>query len=463
MSVVDCLLLGAILAVCGWRIVAPRTGRRWLRLAPVALLALAVLQFALEGFTWQALPAWVLIAALSAFAPRKPPEAPAHVFASLAGKAGLVVLALAMLGPWMLILPAPVLPPPAIALGTHIYRWTDASRDEPVTADPNDRRSVIVQVFYPAAPGATGRRSVYIDGLRALPPKVSLLPGFMLATFGRIDTHAIVDAPILPTRKWPVVLFSPGYGGPRAVYTGLAEGLAAKGYVVITFDHPYESAVTELPDGRIVATIDNFPANAGEAEGDAWMAGQLNTRADDLRYALDQLRPDIIGADLAGHLDLDHVAAIGHSLGGATAVMAMQADPRIKAAANIDGTPYGAMAAKPLDRPFLLLQSDHKETGHSEKFVLGNKSIMGHDAAPAWHYEIHRANHYSFTDAPFFLALPARFAVSMLIGGGRGPEETQRASADILAAFLQEPLGGAPGNVEAAAASYKDISGGPKK
>ena len=463
MSLVDVLLLGACLAFCGWWIFAPRTGRKWLRLAPFALLTLAALQFALEGFTWQTLPAWLLIAVLGMLSLRHMPQTAERGFGNIAGKVVLVVLALAMLGPWMLILPAPVLPTPAIVLGTQIYRWTDASRDEPVTADPNDKRSVIAQIFYPAAPGAKGAHSVYMDGLHALPAKVSLLPSFMLATFGRIDTHAIVNAPISPTRKWPVVMFSPGYGGPRAFYTGLAEGLAAKGYAVVTLDHPYESAVTELPDGSIAAAVDNFPANASHAEGDAWMAKQLDIRAADMRYALDQLRPEIIGADLAAHLDLDHVAAIGHSLGGATAVVAMQRDARIRAAANVDGTPYGAMIGKPLDRPFLLLQSDYSETGHSDKFILGNKSIIEHDAAPAWHYEVHRANHYSFTDAPLLLALPARFALSMLIGGGRGPEETQRAAADILAAFLQEPLGGGPGNIEAVAASYKDITGGPAR
>jgi dienelactone hydrolase len=462
MSVVDCLLLGAILLACGWWIAAPRTGRSWLRLAPLALLALAVLQFALEGFTWQAIPAWLVIAVLGLLSVRRMAATPGRGLGDLTGKAGLLVLALAMLGPWMLILPAPVLPTPAITLGTRIYRWTDASRDEPATADTGDRRSVIAQVFYPAAEGARGPHSVYIDGLRALPAKVSIMPGFMLATFGRIDTHAVVDAPISPARKWPIVLFSPGYGGPRATYTGLAEGLAAKGYVVVTLDHPYESAVTELPDGRIVSTIDNFPANASEGEGDAWMAGQLDVRAADMLFALNQLRPEIIGDDLAAHLDLGHVAAIGHSLGGATAVVAMQADARIEAAANVDGTPYGAMTTRPLDRPFLLLQSDYGESGHSDKFIQRNRAIIQQDAAPAWHYEIHRANHYSFTDAPLFLALPARFALSLLIGGGRGPEEPQRASADILAAFLQGPLGGAPGDIEAAAASYKDISGGPE-
>ncbi len=113
-----------------------------------------------KGFTWQALPAWLLIAVLGALSMRRPSEMPAKGRVRVAGQAGLVVLAVAMLSPWMLILPAPVLPQPAIALGTRVYRWTDTSREEPVTADTSDKRSVIAQVFYPAAAGAEGKRSV---------------------------------------------------------------------------------------------------------------------------------------------------------------------------------------------------------------------------------------------------------------------------------------------------------------
>jgi hypothetical protein len=48
-----------------------------------------------------------------------------------------------------------------------------------------------------------------------------------------------------------------------------------------------------------------------------------------------------------------------------------------------------------------------------------------------------------------------------LIGGERGPVETQRAAVDILSAFLQGPLSGRPADVEAAARRYPGIAGGP--
>jgi len=52
-SVIDVLLVGAVLIVALWWIAFPNRARRALRLVPLALLALAVLQIAAEGFYWQ--------------------------------------------------------------------------------------------------------------------------------------------------------------------------------------------------------------------------------------------------------------------------------------------------------------------------------------------------------------------------------------------------------------------------
>ena len=75
MSVIDVLLVGAVLIVALWWIAFPNRARRALRLVPLALLALAVLQIAAEGFYWQLIPAYLLITALgllSIFSPGAP-------------------------------------------------------------------------------------------------------------------------------------------------------------------------------------------------------------------------------------------------------------------------------------------------------------------------------------------------------------------------------------------------------
>jgi len=158
-----------------------------------------------------------------------------------------------------------------------------------------------------------------------------------------------------------------------------------------------------------------------------------------------------------GRIDASTVAVIGHSFGGAASIAALSEDPRVVAAANIDGTPYGDLPDRQLTRPFLLLQSDYAETHHGDFFINGNGKLLAHMTAPGFHYEIKHANHYSFTDAPFFFAPPGRWLLAQVMGGGRGPAATQQAAADILAAFLTGPLTGAASDLAATAARYPDV------
>lgn len=459
MLLLDLILLTGVLALAAWRLIA-LAWRSRLRIVAAGLgLSLAAAKWALYGFTWQDLPVCLLLA-LSAL----PPVRTGAVLRWI-GRLGLVGIAAVCVGVW--ILPAvPTLPPPdgRYAVATQVYRWTDAARDEPHTATPGDRRSVIAQAWYPTTrreqPGGAARVP-YIDGLGHMPAQVSVMPGFLLHRYGQIDTHAEALAPLAPRdRPWPVVIFSPGYGASRAVYTGLATRLAGRGFVVFVLDHPYESAVTRLPDGRVVGLQEIFPPDRTR-----YMPDQQAVRTADIRFVIDQLvRPEALSPSLrGGRIDASKVAVIGHSFGGAASAMALSEDARVVAAANIDGTPYGDLPDRRLTRPFLLLQSDRAETHHGDLFINGNGKLLARMTAPGFHYEIRRANHYSFTDAPFFFAPPGRWLLAQVMGGGRGAAATHQATADILAAFLSGPLTGAPADLAATVARYPGVSGGPVK
>lgn len=459
MLIPDLILLAVVLALAAWRLFAPAWRPR-LRAGAVGLgILLAAAQWALCDFTWQDLPAYVLLA-LSAL-----PAVRTATVLRWVGRLGLLGITAAALGVW--ILPAvPTLPPPdgRYPVATQIYRWTDPARDEPHTVDPTDRRSVIAQAWYPTTrrePSGGAARLAYIDGTDQMPAQVSVMPGFMLRRYGQIDTHAEHLALLAAgDRPWPVVVFSPGYGAPRAVYTGLASRLASRGFAVFALDHPYESAVTQLPDGRVVGTREILLP--GERDRTRYMARQQVVRVADVRFVIDQLaRAEALSPPLrGGRIDASKVAAIGHSFGGAASIAAMTEDPRVVAAANIDGTPYGDLPDRVLTRPFLLLQSDRAETHHGDFFVNGNGKLLAHMTARGFHYEIKQANHYSFTDAPFFFAPPGRWLLAQVMGGGRGPAATQQAAADILAAFLTGPLTGAASDLAATAARYPGVLGG---
>ncbi|PXX66651.1 platelet-activating factor acetylhydrolase isoform II [Nocardia tenerifensis] len=467
MSIIDALLaLGGV----AFAVSVIASGRIARRVAPVALPVLPAgcgAQWLLEGFYGQSVPTYVLIAAASGLvvAQAKWPGGPGvgrprRVAMALA-RGGVGLLVVPAVFAWMVV-PVPHLPRPTgpYTVGTEVFRWVDPDRPEEATNSAEDRRNVVVQAWYPADPAARGPSSEYLDGLDRLPSSVSMLPRFLMHGYDRIDTHAVREAPVSPERaRWPVVLFSPGYGAPRGFYTGLIADLASRGFVVLAVDHPYEAAVTELADGTIATPRQRFLDD--DPDQFRYMAGQLDVRAADLRFVVDQLaRPGVLGPRLSGHLDTEHIAAVGHSFGGAAAAAALAGDPRLRAAANIDGTLYGTLPQRSLSKPFLLIESDHSETGHSDQFLNGNGELLDRMTAPGYRYEIAEANHYSFTDAPRFLADPARFLVAQFIGGERGPRHTQRATNDILAAFLQEPLGAGPGDPDGAAARHRDIHGG---
>jgi pimeloyl-ACP methyl ester carboxylesterase len=167
-------------------------------------------------------------------------------------------------------------------------------------------------------------------------------------------------------------------------------------------------------------------------------------------------------AGLAGELRLDPTKAgvIGDSFGGATAAVAAAQDPRVRAASDVDGALYGAVWEERLTVPFLLIESDCGETGHGDYYLDGTATLLGNLAAPGWRYQVARANHFSFSDAMLFFSAPARAAVALVLGGGRGPVATQRTTADLLDAFLRGPLDGRPASIEAVAARHQGVSGG---
>ena len=120
---------------------------------------------------------------------------------------------------------------------------------------------------------------------------------------------------------------------------------------------------------------------------------QQVVRTADIRFVIDQLaRPEALSPLLrGGRIDSSKVAVIGHSLGGAASAAALSEDPRVVAAANIDGTPYGDLPDRRLTRPFLFLQAT-LQSPHGDLFINGNGKLLATMTAPGFRYEIERAD-----------------------------------------------------------------------
>ncbi|MFI5618746.1 alpha/beta hydrolase family protein [Streptomyces sp. NPDC051567] len=456
------VVLGAVaLVLARW---LPPGPRRPFAVAAGAVLVSCGVVLGVVGTRWQLVP--VLAGAALAFLCVLPPllrdrtgreaRRARRWPAAVGSVACLGLIAVGPAAAWAL--PVPVFPEPSgpFAVGTGVTQWTDPDRSEPTAPGPGARRTVVVQLWYPARESPAGaQRARYLGRSQSEARTVSDaladyagLPGFLLDGVPRARTHAVQGAPVAGGGgRFPVVVFSPGLGGVRTQNTAWAEELAGRGHVVVALDHPYDSAAVVLADGRTVRTE---VAATGDPDKDAERAaGWTAVRAADLSFVLTQLgrldRGEIAGPG-AGRLDTGRVAVAGHSLGGAAALQAARQDHRFDAVINLDGFPHDP-APGPFPQPVLALtQAVGPQT--DPDYLPRLNRVLDLSAATSYRLTVPGAAHLTFTDAPLYLP-PVPSLVGSL-GRTGGP----RVTAAVCAAFLDATLRGGPADLAATLSAY---------
>ncbi|WP_245572600.1 alpha/beta hydrolase family protein [Actinokineospora enzanensis] len=455
-------LLGAVaLVVARW---LPAAARPRVTIVAGAVFLLSAILLCVTGIRWQLLPvlAAAALAAPFAISPLVRDRARrARWWLALPGSVACVCLiTTAPVAAWAF--PVPVFPEPSgdFAVGTRVLQWTDPDRPETFTDDPQDRRTVVAQLWYPARNSpADAPRAQYLGRTEDEARTVSAalaggvgLPGFLFDGVPRARTHSIPDAPVAADGgRFPIVLFSPGSSGVRTQNTAWAEELASHGYVVAALDHPYDSAAVVLADGRTIttATVSTGDRDKDDRLADDWTA----IRAADLRFALTRLagldRGD--GADpLAGRLDTDRVAATGHSMGGAAALQAARQDHRFDAVIDLDGYPRGALSPD-LGLPMLALtQAVTPDT--DPRYMPLLTQVLARGTATSYRLTIPGAAHLTFTDAPLYLP-----PVSSIVGS-LGRTESPRVTAGASLAFLDSVLRHGSGDLAGTLSTYGELS-----
>ncbi|MGW6690817.1 alpha/beta hydrolase family protein [Streptomyces sp. NPDC054961] len=460
------VLLGAVaLLAARW---LPPAARPAVTIAAASGFALSALVLSAVGIRWQMLPvltgaALALPFAVAPLMRRRAgrPARRARWWVALPGS--LACAGLTVMGPaaaWAF--PVPVFPEPTgrFAVGTRVVQWTDADRPETATPEPDDRRTVVVQLWYPARKGPAGaRRAPYLGRTEQEARIVSSaladyagFPGFLIDGPARARTHAVVDAPTAPDgARFPVVLFSPGLGGVRTQNTAWAEELASNGYVVAALDHPYDSAAVVLNDGRTINT--EIASTGDDDEDDRRAADTTRVRAADLGFVLTQLgrldRGEIDGP-LTGRLDTGRAAVTGHSLGGGAALQAARQDHRFAAVIDLDGYPRDPDLL-PFPQPALALtQAISQET--DPRYIPRLTEVLELSTATSYRLTIPGAAHLTFMDAPLYLPpVPS-------IVGSLGRTESPRVVAAATLAFLDTTLRHEPGDLAGVLSAYGDLS-----
>jgi dienelactone hydrolase len=335
------------------------------------------------------------------------------------------------------------------AVGRTELTLTDAGRPDPFATDSR-ARELAVWIWYPAVAGSSGTAAPY------LPPTWADLAnsaGVVSQDLNAVGTNAIAGAPLDGTP--PVVVLMPGLGQPVAAYSALAEDLASRGYAVVGIN-PTGSALVEFPDGHVVAPtalggidealLSDIPGWYAEAAriADVWVA--------DAAFVVETLaaNPLAIGA-----LDFDHVAYVGHSMGGAAAFEACRQDARCAAAVDLDGTLWTDVRDTGLTAPSLVLR--HDQSGECDGFCeAANADFATMEAAGAsQQFAITGSQHMDFSD----LGLLRGSGDTLLPVGPIDAERMTLITRDLVRSFLDEHVGGASaGTLTEAVARYPELS-----
>ena len=468
------LSLANLLTLAALALPLPPALRQLRHLAPVALVIAAV-HVLVERPRWQMVPAYVLsgllvVVWLVAVLGAADGLVGQRWLRWLAATAGVVVLAVSMALP--IIVPVFRLPRPTgpYAVGTVTHHWVDEGREEIFTAGSGDHRELMAQIWYPAAAGASGTRSRYVDDAAALAAAVQgqlPYPGALLRHLGLVTTNAVTSAPVADGEpSYPVLLYLSGLYGFRQVNTVQVEELASRGYVVVGLDQPYAAASVRFPDGRRVRgwPVDEmrvlvrprlgprlgFGSGPPRLHGRELPEGVAPYLAQDAVSALDQLaalnRSDPQGL-LTGRLDLERSGLFGVSLGGIDGAEACKVEPRLRACILIDATMPDDVAAAGLPQPAMWLTRDGEVMRREgwpryeiDDHVRSMRAAFERSQADRYLVEIDGAYHLDFTDAPLWFPVARWLGVSGPIGGSRA----HRIVNDWSAAFFDRYLRGVP-------------------
>ena len=329
---------------------------------------------------------------------------------------------------------SPRLPEPSgtYGIGRVGYDWTDESRQDRYSHNPQAHRELMVYVWYPTSKSPAGAKGTYLPGAKQMDaaPEIQRAmrddyeANWPLIVSNAIYSHAADNPPIAKSPgKFPLVIFSHGQGSSGFGYTALIEDLVSHGYVVAAIEHTGSATAVWFPDGRLVPFHQDPPAPGLSAE-ERWkrmvqsVSVGIEEGGADVRFVLDRLTELNAGnpkSAFAGKLDLNRVAPMGHSAGAEFAARACQLDARFKACVDLDGAmvPVAALPEYPdaatMKEPLLFLEAYHDEAHmggtHAQHLEYFKKRQEQLEKCPAGTYAVVLRSpgimHSSFSDHPF--------------------------------------------------------------
>ncbi|XP_014282795.1 platelet-activating factor acetylhydrolase isoform X2 [Halyomorpha halys] len=227
--------------------------------------------------------------------------------------------------------------------------------------------------------------------------------------------------PMQSISKIPVIIFSHGFGATRFLSSTIAIELASRGFIVASIEHKDSSACatyyyespeklekdekTWIPHEKMKFGPDHYKVRNTQLRG---RANEIIKLIDFLHKinsgeASNILKSSVDLSSFKDRLELSSLSMMGHSFGGATSMLAMSLDDRIKYGIILDGWMFplkeeDLVIKQPLI--FINTQTFHIESNIKviEKYLNSNPAGVSRDI-----YTIKHTTHESQTDTPHIL------------------------------------------------------------
>jgi len=202
--------------------------------------------------------------------------------------------------------------------------------------------------------------------------------------------------------RFPLAVFSHGFGGHRRQSTFLATHLASHGYVVASVDHAGNTALDLLQRSMLGLPVLGDPFSQTMAD-----------RPADVRFVIDAVAAGVPGVARA---DVSRVAMSGHSFGGWTSLATVAREPRIACVTALAPAGGHPQFRRAIDLDFRREVPIAIAACELDSILplAGIRQLHAHLPRPSAMLVLENADHMHFCDDAFrvhelFRAMPVRF------------------------------------------------------
>ncbi|XP_020657188.2 platelet-activating factor acetylhydrolase isoform X2 [Pogona vitticeps] len=253
-------------------------------------------------------------------------------------------------------------------------------------------QGTFLRLYYPSENDTNNEETLWIPNkeyYRGLSDFLNIyrtLGEFIFACYiGSVTCPAKWNAAFKPGEKYPLIIFSHGLGAFRTIYSAICIEMASQGFVVAAVEHRDQSSSAtfyykEKPDFRGKGNASELHTEwiyyrrlrADEDEVEL-RRQQVQQRADECIKALDLMlhinsgKPTVnmLPANfnwifLKDCIDMEKIAVMGHSFGGATAIETLSKDMRFKCGIALDAwmLPLSDDVYPRVQQPLLFINSE---------------------------------------------------------------------------------------------------------